>query len=320
MKANNKSFHNENSMDKNELTGQMNKLKEEYGDWAYDIPLPFDVWTRGNLKIPHTRLKRIVQIVTDLAGKPLSECRVLDLGSLDGLFSIEFAQQGAETVGVEVREANIKKAIFCKEVLNLNNLKFDQADVRNISVEKYGTFDVIICSGLLYHLTAADAIGLISKMYDLTNKIVIIDTHIALKSKKLFLNGNDKYWGLSYHEHKESHSQKQKSKKLWASWDNTESFWFTRPSLINILKKTGFTSVYECFTPEHINYGNPGLECHDRCTFVAVKGTKQNLISSPAANEIEENWPEKTLSYGVKNFQNQHLKNLYRKIIKKIKI
>lgn len=307
-------------MDKNELTGQMNKLKEEYGDWAYDIPLPFDVWTRGNLKIPHTRLKRIVQIVTDLAGKPLSECRVLDLGSLDGLFSIEFAQQGAETVGVEVREANIKKAIFCKEVLNLNNLKFDQADVRNISVEKYGTFDVIICSGLLYHLTAADAIGLISKMYDLTNKIVIIDTHIALKSKKLFLNGNDKYWGLSYHEHKESHSQKQKSKKLWASWDNTESFWFTRPSLINILKKTGFTSVYECFTPEHINYGNPGLECHDRCTFVAVKGTKQNLISSPAANEIEENWPEKTLSYGVKNFQNQHLKNLYRKIIKKIKI
>jgi len=307
-------------MDKNELTGQMNKLKEEYGDWAYDIPLPFDVWTRGNLKIPHTRLKRILQIVTDLAGKPLSECRVLDLGSLDGLFSIEFAQHGAETVGVEIREANIKKANFCKEVLNLNNLKFDQADVRNISVGKYGTFDVIICSGLLYHLTAADAIGLISKMYDLTNKIVIIDTHIALKSKKLFLNGNDKYWGLSYPEHKESHSQKQKSKKLWASWDNTESFWFTRPSLINILKKTGFTSVYECFTPEHINYGNPGLECHDRCTFVAVKGTKQNLISSPAANEIEENWPEKTLSYGVKNFQNQHLKNFYRKIIKKIKI
>jgi 2-polyprenyl-3-methyl-5-hydroxy-6-metoxy-1,4-benzoquinol methylase len=320
MTANNKSFHTENNMDKNELIGQMNKLKEEYGDWAYDIPLPFDVWTRGNLKIPHTRLKRIVQIVTDLAGKPLSECRVLDLGSLDGLFSIEFAQQGAETVGVEVREANIKKAIFCKEVLNLNNLKFDQADVRNISVEKYGKFDVIICSGLLYHLTAADAIGLITKMYDLTNKIVIIDTHIALKPKKLFLNGNDKYWGLSYHEHNESYSQKQKSKKLWASWDNTDSFWFTRPSLINILKKTGFTSVYECFTPEHINYGNPGLECHDRCTFVAVKGEKQNLISSPSANEIEEYWPEKTLSYGVKNFQNQHLKNLYRKIIKKIKI
>jgi hypothetical protein len=306
-------------MDKNELIAQLNDLKSKFGEWAYDIPLPFDVWTRGNLKIPHTRLKRIVQIASDVVGKPLSECKVLDLGSLDGLFSIEFAQHGAETLGIEVREENIRKAIFCKEVLNLKNLEFKLEDVRNITVEKYGTFDIIICSGLLYHLTAADAIGLISKMFDLTNKVVIIDTHIALKPKKSISSREDKYWGISYHEHKESASQEQKSKKLWASWDNTDSFWFTRPSLINIMKRAGFTSVYECFTPEHLNYGNPGLECHDRCTFVAIKGEKQKLVSSPAVNGLEESWPEKTLGYGVKSFQNQHLMNLYRKIIKKLK-
>ena len=93
---------------------------KQYGDWTYDIPLPFGIWTKGNLKMPHTRLKRIVQIVKDVCHKPFSDIRVLDLGCLDGIFSIEFAKQGSETIGVEIREANIIKALFCKE-WKLNN-------------------------------------------------------------------------------------------------------------------------------------------------------------------------------------------------------
>lgn len=285
-------------MDKNQLIEQIQNLKSKYGDWAYDIPLPFGVWTRGGQNIPHTRLKRIVQIVSDLVDKPLSKCRVLDLGCLDGIFSIEFAQQGALTIGVEIREDNIKKAIFCKEVLNLNNLEFRKEDARNISIESYGMFDAIICSGLLYHLTAQDAIELISKMFDMSNKVVVIDTHIALESANYYLKGNDKYWGMRFHEHNENDTQMKKTKNLWASWDNNESFWFTRPSLINILNKTGFTSVYECFTPSHLNFGKPGIEHSDRCTFVAVKGKRCNLVTSPAANNLNENWPERSLRYG----------------------
>lgn len=305
-------------MDKNEILEQISELKKQYGDWAYDIPLPFNVWTKGNLGIPHTRLRRIVQVVNDIVDKPFSECRVLDLGSLDGLFPIEFALQGADTVGVEVREANIKKAIFCKEVLKLDNLKFIHDDARNISVEATGVFDAIVCSGLLYHLTAADAIELIKRMYEMTTKVVIIDTQIALRKKTSYKSGNDEYWGVLYNEHKSVDSQKQKATKLWASWDNNESFWFTRPSMVNILKKTGFTSVYECFTPEHINYGKPGMECYDRCTFVAIKGKKSNLIASPAANDISENWPEKSLSYEYDSFQNSKAQNFYKKVKRKL--
>lgn len=304
-------------MEKKELLEQIQNIKYEYGAWAFDIPLPFDVWTGGNLNIPHTRLKRIVQIVSDLVGKPLKECRILDLGCLDGIFSIEFAQHGAETIGIEVREDNIKKAIFCKEVLNLNNLDFRHEDARNISIESHGMFDAIICSGLLYHLTAPDAIELISKMFNMSHKVVVIDTHIALEPVTHYLNGNDEYWGKPYIEHSEHDSHKIKSKRLWASWDITQSFWFTRSSLINILNRAGFTSVYECFAPSHLNFGKPGIEHFDRCTFVALKGKKCKLTTSPAANDLNEDWPENSLDYSAKKIKLS--RSFHIKIISRLK-
>ena len=56
------------------------------------------------------------------------------MGCEEGVFSIEFAQHGANTVGVEIREANIEKAKFCKDVLKLHNLEFRKDDVRNIGL------------------------------------------------------------------------------------------------------------------------------------------------------------------------------------------
>lgn len=298
----------------------LNELRREYGDWTYDIPLPFDIWTKGNLRIPHTRLKRIVQVVSDLSQKPISECRILDLGCLDGMFSIEFALHGADTIGVEVREANIKKAMFCKEVLDLQNLDFRQDDVRNISVESYGRFDAIICSGILYHLPATDAINLIKTMYEMANRLIVIDTHVALESKERILHDSDEYWGTIFREHPDNATTEEKAKSLLSSADNSTSFWFTRPSLINILSKAGFSSIYECFVPAHMNFGKPGIEHQNRCTFVALKDYICELKTSPAANDLRENWPERSVTYApelvVKVFP---LMPLYKRVLLKLK-
>jgi 2-polyprenyl-3-methyl-5-hydroxy-6-metoxy-1,4-benzoquinol methylase len=272
-------------------------MRKEYGDWTYDIPLPFGLWTRGGLNVPHTRLKRLVQTVSDLSRKPLTESRVLDLACLDGLFSIEFAKQGAETVGIEIRDANVKKALFCKEALGLPNLTFAQDDVRNISVERYGRFDAIVCSGILYHLTAEDAFDVIKRMASMVNRVVVIDTHVALQAQASVTLDGQTYCGSIFREHADNATPQQKAGNLWASADNTTSFWFTRPSLINLLNAAGFSSVYECFTPAHLNFGRPGLESRDRCTIVAIKDEACQLITSPAANSINERWPEQTLAY-----------------------
>ena len=298
-----------------ELQRALDELKREAGEWTFDIPLPFDIWTRGNLQIPHTRLKRIVQVVSDLSEKPLSECRILDLGCLDGIFSIEFAKHGANIIGIEIREDNIKKAIFCKEALGLHNLDFRQDDVRNISVESYGRFDAIVCSGILYHLPAADAINVINRMYDIVNRVVVIDTHVALKPIERFVYGGDEYWGSVFREHSDSATPQEKAKALWASADNPTSFWFTRPSLVNILNKAGFSSVYECFIPAHLNFGKPGLEHRNRCTFVALKDDICDIATSPSANTFREKWPEYSLSYAPQDER----RPLYKRIISRLK-
>ncbi len=299
-------------MDKVEILEQIENLKLKYGDWAYDIPLPYEIWTNGNQNLPHTRLNRIVRIISDTVGKPLSKCRILDLGCLDGIFSIEFAKQGAETIGVEIREANIEKARFCKDVLRLDNLKFRQDDARNISVECYGQFDAILCSGLLYHLTAPDAIDLISKMFEMSKKLVVIDTSIALKPEVKYNKENKEYWGKIHQEHFRDDSQERKSKRLWSSWDNNESFWFTRPSLVNILGYAGFTSVYECFNPIHL-----GPERKHRCTFVALKGEKCEIINSPSVNTLDENWPENSLIYNPPKVN--LIKLFFKKVVSRLK-
>jgi SAM-dependent methyltransferase len=280
----------------------LEELKRKYGDWTFDIPLPFDIWTNGNLQIPQTRLKRIVQVVKDLSEKPLSDCRILDLGCLDGIFSIEFAQQGAATIGVEIREANIQKAIFCKDVLELHNLDFRQDDVRNISLESYGRFDAIICSGILYHLPAADAIKLIKTMFEMVDRVVVIDTHVSLASDTRFSFQGDEYWGSTYQEYPEDYPPDAIAKNLWASANNPTSFWFTRPSLVNLLNKAGFSSIYECFVPVHfipadMNFERSGIAFQDRCTFVALKGAPCNVTTSPITNDIQQAWPEHSLSY-----------------------
>lgn len=306
-------------MDKEELIKGLEQQIAENGEWAYDIPLPFDVWTRGNMKVPHTRLRRIVQTVSDLVNKPLSECRILDLGCLDGIFSIEFAQQGAKTIGIEVRDVNINKARFCKEALGLDNLELHQGDARDISEEKFGRFDAIICSGLLYHLTAKDAIDLIAKMHDMCDKCIVLDTHIALKGEEVYSDGTNEFYGWSYHEHNEQDTQEVKSQRLWASWDNNYSFWFTRPSLINAINQAGFSSVYECFTPIHLNFGQPGIEHLDRCTFVAVKGKPVQLTTSPVVNELSERWPENSLGYNPEDMkQTKTVHNKFKSRLKRI--
>ena len=291
-------------MTRDEVQARRSAIVAKHGEWSYDIPLTHDVWTRGNEGIPHTRLRRLLQAVVDLAGKPLAACRILDLACLEGQYAIECARQGATVVGLEAREANLVKARFAKEVLQLSHLEFVQDDVRNLSIDTYGQFDVVLCSGILYHLDTPDVFDLIRHTYEVTERLVIIDTHVSLRP-----NLAVEFAGQTYHGERlpERHavagdgsskaSEPPTTKELWASVGNEASFLFSRPSLLNALASAGFSSVHECLNPPHLNFGAPGIEHLNRCTFVAVKGSQVTLSTSPTANGLQEAWPEGALTY-----------------------
>src|SRR6266566_3867908 len=136
-------------MDTQTIIDKKNGVISRYGAWtAHNIHLRDDIYTIAPKIVgDEVKLRRIVQCVFDLAGGSVEGLRILDLACLEGLYAIEFARHNASCLGIEGREANIEKARFAKQMLQLDNLDFAQDDVRNLSVEKYGRFDVVLCLG-----------------------------------------------------------------------------------------------------------------------------------------------------------------------------
>lgn len=215
---------------------------------------------------------------------------MLDLGCLEGLFAIELARHGAEVVAIEGREVNIEKARFAKDVLGIHNLELVLDDVRNLSKEKYGRFDVVLCLGILYHLDVPDVFFFVKKMADVCQKFAIIGAHVSLVPEKSHFYEGKRYWGSTYEEHSSNSTTGERTKALWASLHNVTSFWLTRSSLLNLLANVGFSSVHECLNPPV----NQGL---GRITLLAMKGPSKALLLSP--HGPVEVWPEKSRYFSM---------------------
>jgi SAM-dependent methyltransferase len=278
-----------------ERKARLTELTPGYGRWVRED----GAWTRSPGNAPNTRLRRVLQTAGDLSARPLDSCRVLDLGCLDGQYSIEFALHGATVVGIDARESNLEQARGAAALLGLDTLEFVRDDARNISEERFGRFDVIVCSGLLYHLNSPDVFHLVERMHEMADNLVIIDTHVSLAPTGTETHRGRTYHGHHYREHRAGDAEEVKAGRALASWGNDTSFVMTRPSLVNLLSRTGFSSVLECLAPPHLNYGEPGLEHRDRCAFVAVKGTGLELYTSPAVNGLREDHPEDSLTYPI---------------------
>jgi len=70
--------------------------------------------------------KRTIELAFpgDIAGK-----RIVDLGCLEGGYTVEFARMGFEALGIEVRRDNFAACEYVKAHLDLANLRFARDDV-----------------------------------------------------------------------------------------------------------------------------------------------------------------------------------------------
>ena len=171
------------------IRARRDEVAERHGPWtSHDIQLAEGLSTRpGGADLD--RLRRCLQIASDLLRRPLGELRVLDLGALEGQYAVEFAAHGAAAVAIEGREANIEKARVAKEALGLDRLELLQEDVRALSRERHGAFDVVLCIGLLYHLDADDVFPFLGQLADVCDGVLILDTHVALRGAGVHEHG-----------------------------------------------------------------------------------------------------------------------------------
>jgi ubiquinone/menaquinone biosynthesis C-methylase UbiE len=117
--------------------------------------------------------------------------RLADLGCLEGGFAVEFARMGFQVLGIEVRDANIAACNYVKANTNLPNLEFVKDDARNIA--KYGVFDVVFCSGLLYHLDKPKEF--LETLSAVTTKLLILQTHFSTDTKTK--NKEHRWFGIA---------------------------------------------------------------------------------------------------------------------------
>ena len=287
-----------------QIRKERDNLIQRYGAWtAHCIYLGEGIYTFNEPQVPQadSRLRRCLQVVTDMVTEPLDQIRVLDLACLEGMFAIELALHGAKVLGIEGREVNLAKAKFVQNTLSLNKLELIRDDVRNLNPQRFGSFDVILVFGILYHLDTPDVMGLMQQVYECCERAVIIDTNISLEPNNSYTWKGEVYWGTYWEEHRSGSTEEEQLDALWASIGNQRSFTLTRASLCNLLRHIGFTSVYECLNP--YEYHNPNWPLavtkdrhvihRDRATFVAMKGQHQRVMSSPITQAMPEiNRPE----------------------------
>ena len=264
-------------MDRPEVESRKAELEHEHGPWtAHNVRLADGLFTIGPAPSgDEVKLRRVLQVVADLAGKPLDQLRVLDLACLEGMYALEFATRGAQVVAIEGREANLAKARFAAEALGIDGVEWILGDVRDLSRERHGTFDAVLCLGILYHLDAADVFALVERIAEVCTSLLVVDTHVAPRPRVSRAHRGRTYSGRILVEHEAGESEAVRMRRLWSSLDNLRAFAPTRPSLLNLLADNGFPTVLECHLPPE-----PEKEPH-RLTLAARRGERLAPIVSP---------------------------------------
>jgi len=209
----------------------------------------------------------------EIAGK-----RIVDLGCLEGGYTVEFARMGMDALGVEIRQSNFAACRHVKAHVDLPNLQFVHDDVWNI--EKYGEFDAFFCCGLLYHLDRPiEFLRLISQG---CRKLMILNTHVATEAGNPNfplgeMTEHEATPGRWLHEYEPSAPDLDLEQIRWSSWGNPRSFWPRQEYILDTLRKCGFAMVFEQFDfvgdniADEIKQGY--YATHDRRMIVGVKSS-----------------------------------------------
>jgi SAM-dependent methyltransferase len=177
----------------------------------------------------------------------LRDLRVLDLGPRDGHHTIMLEKMGArEIVSVEGRQQNYEECLRVKERFGLEKTTFYLGDVEELAAGRLappfsGTFDLVFCAGLLYHLTnPARALEWCRQQAD----ELFLQTHYVEQAAL------DRYWPPHFADGVFTHRGDEYRVKFFREKpDNVrsglrdQSVWLYESDLLALLRLAGFDSV-----------------------------------------------------------------------------
>jgi SAM-dependent methyltransferase len=118
--------------------------------------------------------------LVELCGGSLEGLRILDLGCNAGFWALCAIEAGCEHVlGLDARAMHVQQAelVFEARDVDPERYEFRRADVFDVDLAGDAPFDLVLCLGLLYHVS--DPIGLVRRLGAWSRDLLVIDTSLS---------------------------------------------------------------------------------------------------------------------------------------------
>jgi SAM-dependent methyltransferase len=165
------------------MTSDLRERIARFPRWHYAFDLDgHSTATPGITRVARhaKRLAYLFEPLADACGGSLAGKRVLDLGCNAGFWSLHAYRHDASYVlGVDARTMHVEQAslVFEVERAERSRFAFVQADLLKADWSAWGSFDVVLCLGLLYHVDRP--FELAERIAQTGASLVLVDTALS---------------------------------------------------------------------------------------------------------------------------------------------
>lgn len=167
-------------MDNDEIKRRINS----FPSWHYQFDLKGNltpIHAKRNINRHRERKKYFFDPLVHHLGGSLAGKRVLDLGCNAGFWSLCAIEAGCDFVlGIDGRQMHTDQANFVFQIKEVGRHRhqFITANIFDLDFVKFGTFDIVLCLGLMYHISKP--MLLVEKMAELNTDMLVIDTKLSI--------------------------------------------------------------------------------------------------------------------------------------------
>ena len=136
--------------------------------WYHPIELRPGLVTPGHNGASHVLAR--LDLPADCGG-----LRVLDLGTRDGYFAFEMERRGADVTAIDYLPDTTTGFRVCAELLG-SQARFIHANIYDIGPDEFGTFDIVLFLGLIYHLP--DPLEALHRVRSVSRGRLCLESHV----------------------------------------------------------------------------------------------------------------------------------------------